>query len=775
MLTTTTKKQPYLRIALFGITLLAIGVVGWWFFTQKLMGQKVVTESSSINLTQRGTLSINHGTSTKVKREQNLQAGANETIRYTSDSTPVKKLANAAVLTWNQSGKQGITIEVRTKRDGSWTKWTPISAMDGGKDNTQQQNGRASALVLASKIDEFQYRSTLKGSKDKSSSSLSFADSDLITIDSSRGPNGNQSLPSRLISWLSPNASAAPTTPTIISRSQWGSPEPNGSTWRPEYAKLTRVIVHHTATTESSNSYADVRAIWYYHARTLGWGDIGYHYVIDSKGRIFQGRYYNQTYAKKNRVEVIGGHAYNNNVGTVGISAIGNYQNQGLSSATRESIAKMTGFKLAPYGIKPSGQRPGGGAAVVGHNAVYSTSCPGKNILAQLGTIRGIADRRYSYYRPLFDFKAMSSPRWLDLAVAAPKYNPDSGTTVSNPYPVDTRIRFVDKIERDGKTYLRTESDRNNGNFRGFLRTDTKEILPTALTRPIYLELASNQSKLSPITSQTNLSQTYPAGKIVKFVDEVIINDSNFYRSEYDKARNEMFFMPKDALRDITYKALDKPRYLRIPAGTAKVNPATGEHVGTIATKTEGLFETSVTTDKTYYRTREDSANQLPYGFSLNDLEDITYDTYTPTEANASWMKITSPVQKYNLLTRESVGSILMPEQNQSIRIADTITTNGQKYYRMYDDAKKDFDLVIPASALAEVEYEPLAEPRSMTLVRDTYKKVPHTGQAIGNRLSKGNAIVFTTKVLIGDTWFLRSEHDTTSTLNKGIERWSLR
>jgi hypothetical protein len=108
--------------------------------------------------------------------------------------------------------------------------------------------------------------------------------------------------------------------PPINSRLVWGSPEAYGSPrWEPEYRPLSRVVVHHTAVVPGSDSSAAVRAIWQYHANTLGWGDIGYNYLVDQSGNIFQGRF-DGNYAEANNVDV-GEAIYGNNYGTGGISA----------------------------------------------------------------------------------------------------------------------------------------------------------------------------------------------------------------------------------------------------------------------------------------------------------------------------------------------------------------------------------------------------------------------------------------------------------------------
>jgi hypothetical protein len=85
---------------------------------------------------------------------------------------------------------------------------------------------------------------------------------------------------------------AAVSQPHIVTRAQWGAKE-SWCTWSPEYCPVRMAFVHHT---DSSNNYTRaqapgiVRGIYYYHARVLHWGDIGYNFVIDRFGTIWDTR-----------------------------------------------------------------------------------------------------------------------------------------------------------------------------------------------------------------------------------------------------------------------------------------------------------------------------------------------------------------------------------------------------------------------------------------------------------------------------------------------------
>src|SRR5215475_14945518 len=84
----------------------------------------------------------------------------------------------------------------------------------------------------------------------------------------------------------------------LLSRAAWGADEslrlePDGTEiWPPEYFSVQALTVHHTATANGDpDPAATVRAIYYYHAVSLGWGDIGYHLIVDEAGTVYEGRW----------------------------------------------------------------------------------------------------------------------------------------------------------------------------------------------------------------------------------------------------------------------------------------------------------------------------------------------------------------------------------------------------------------------------------------------------------------------------------------------------
>lgn len=195
-------------------------------------------------------------------------------------------------------------------------------------------------------------------------------------------------------------ASAAVDQPVIIPRSGWGADESlrfdaaGHEVWPAEFSPMQKAIVHHTAGRNSDpNPAATIRAIYWAKAISRGFGDIGYNFLIDEQGRIYEGRY-SRPYANGEGVTgenlagqvVRGGHASDFNDGTVGISLLGNFQNRQPTTAARIALERLLAWKLERHGLNPLGQsvyrNPVLGNTktlynIAGHRNVNATACPG--------------------------------------------------------------------------------------------------------------------------------------------------------------------------------------------------------------------------------------------------------------------------------------------------------------------------------------------------------------------------------------------------------------
>ena len=166
--------------------------------------------------------------------------------------------------------------------------------------------------------------------------------------------------------------------------------------------------IHHTV---NSNDYtadevpALLRGIYRYHTKNLGWSDVGYNFLVDRFGTIWQGR------AGGSRLAVRGAHTLGFNSTSTGIAVIGNFEEvaPGPAGASRPSCTSprgsstcTTASRAAGSAVFSQGSDKFGPAQKVrlpvidGHRDTNDTACPGKHLYAQLPAIRQRTAKRAS-------------------------------------------------------------------------------------------------------------------------------------------------------------------------------------------------------------------------------------------------------------------------------------------------------------------------------------------------------------------------------------------
>lgn len=178
--------------------------------------------------------------------------------------------------------------------------------------------------------------------------------------------------------------------PPYLSRSEWcpdGSCPTNPS---PTFTVVTHLIVHHSAGPNSSSDWpAVVRAIWDFHVNVNGWSDIGYNWLIDPLGNLYEGRPDN----------VLGAHFCGTNGGTMGVCMLGNYQETDPSGAALLKLEELLAWKTCNAGLDPLGiaYHPSSGLelyTISGHRDGCSTECPGDHLYPLLPQLRQSVQNR---------------------------------------------------------------------------------------------------------------------------------------------------------------------------------------------------------------------------------------------------------------------------------------------------------------------------------------------------------------------------------------------
>jgi hypothetical protein len=158
------------------------------------------------------------------------------------------------------------------------------------------------------------------------------------------------------------------------------------------YYEVHAGFVHHTV---NANDYtraevpAILRSIYAYHTQSRGWSDIGYNFLVDRFGRIWEGRY-----GGIDR-PVVGAHTLNYNEYSFAMSAIGNFELVQPRRAMIEAYGALFAWKLSLHGVDASSAQQWVGSknfqAINGHRDAASTACPGRNLYAKIPEIRRLA------------------------------------------------------------------------------------------------------------------------------------------------------------------------------------------------------------------------------------------------------------------------------------------------------------------------------------------------------------------------------------------------
>lgn len=190
--------------------------------------------------------------------------------------------------------------------------------------------------------------------------------------------------------------------PDIISREGWWGALPAGELepdYTPVQIDITHMLVHHTVTSnEPPDPEQVVRQIWDWHVNDNGWSDIGYNFLFDHLGNIYQGRYnpWLET------TDVRGAHAGRANSNSTGLAVIGQFEPGAQpefgdpTAAALDALVKIIAWRLDQNNIDPFSEEwlavnPNGSEllpVISGHRDVSTTACPGDNLYSALNQIR---------------------------------------------------------------------------------------------------------------------------------------------------------------------------------------------------------------------------------------------------------------------------------------------------------------------------------------------------------------------------------------------------
>jgi len=210
-----------------------------------------------------------------------------------------------------------------------------------------------------------------------------------------------------------PDGSTCPVT--YLSRAAWGADESKRfsggvEVWPAEWYPVQVLTVHHTAGNNNDPTpAATIRAIYNDQAVSQGWGDIGYHLLIDEAGQVYEGRW-----TGTDGVPIFGngptgmmvntaGHASGYNTGNIGVCLLGNFTSQGPTAAAREALVTVLADLARVCHIGPSAtinyfnpvnQQAKSNFGVSGHRDWNNTQCPGNTFYPSFDELRQLVVAR---------------------------------------------------------------------------------------------------------------------------------------------------------------------------------------------------------------------------------------------------------------------------------------------------------------------------------------------------------------------------------------------
>jgi hypothetical protein len=296
--------------------------------------------------------------------------------------------------------------QARFRVGDRWTAWQSLD-----QDGAQSAGHFTGALVSVDRASAYQVRGLPAGARNWRAAAINTTDGPAVTVTKVRSDAASAASPCR-------------------SRADWGADE-SLSGWAkgdtPTYFPLQALTVHHTAGSNDLNQdyAATVRAIYSYHVQTNGWSDIGYQYLVDGHGVVYEGRSSGHTstsclygggdgsdFAHQTSTDdlVTGAHVANYNSGNAGVALMGCYEpTSACSGTTTPPAAAVDGLEgllaslVTRHGLDATGSvhyvNPVSGAVkdvatISGHRDWEATACPGGNLYGQLPAIRSnVANR----------------------------------------------------------------------------------------------------------------------------------------------------------------------------------------------------------------------------------------------------------------------------------------------------------------------------------------------------------------------------------------------
>ncbi|TYP77332.1 N-acetylmuramoyl-L-alanine amidase [Aquimarina intermedia] len=335
-------------------------------------------------------------------------------------------------------------LSYRTSKNGkSWSAWE-TAVFDGHQEQTSSRI-TSKMMFLDKKTKYIQY----KVSFDQTVDDMTLTDVQLFHYSPGKTPKTTQK---NILQTTKSQARAVCSKPTVVSRSQWGAIYRNPAST----STVSHLILHHEYGSNSSNDWAArVRSIQNYHINGNGWSDIGYNFLVDPNGTIYEGR--------AGGDNAIGAHFCGKNRNTMGICMLGDYSSISPTAATQTALKDLLAWKANKETIDPLGASyhysvNASLKHIAGHRDAGCTVCPGNGGYASMPSIRNGVNLLVSN-----GCSGDTTPPTTSItAVGGNTQTGDFTVNFSDNDNIGVTRRFYQVLEKYGTSYL---ANRTNGFF----------------------------------------------------------------------------------------------------------------------------------------------------------------------------------------------------------------------------------------------------------------------------------------------------------------------
>ncbi len=326
-------------------------------------------------------------------------------------------------VTWTgaaPSEEGAVLVTARTRTENSWTEWFEVpTSVDSGTEPSP--NGRYGTVPYwAGDSDAVQVRVDAVGDARPTDVRADLIEPGTSEADAAIGGQ-----------WSGSTATAATERPPIVTRAEWGANESLRDKKLENSDTFKVAFVHHSAGSNNysrSESPAVVRGLYSYYVNTLKYADMGYNFLVDKYGTIYEGRAGSIT--EPVRSAASGGF----NTDTLAVVAMGNFETATASDALVRGISKVLAYRLSHYHRDPFGRKVlkaevgsskySAGTKVKfkvisGHRDSQLTACPGGNLYQRLPKIRSLAKGYMGASLIEPTLSRTSVPVGSDVAIAA--------------------------------------------------------------------------------------------------------------------------------------------------------------------------------------------------------------------------------------------------------------------------------------------------------------------------------------------------------------------